>query len=60
MKTTSQRQQLHEDLTERLEESEQRTEADTQKRLSDIKNEKNKAQEIIKQSNRKIWGDMKT
>ena len=43
-----------------MEESEQRTEADTQKRLSDIKNEKNKAQEIIKQSNRKIWGDMKT
>ena len=36
-----------------MEESEQRTEADTRKRLSDIKNEKNKAQEIIKQ-----WKDL--
>ena len=47
-KTKSERQQLLEDLTGRFEESERRTESDTQKRQSDIENEKKKAQEIRK------------
>ena len=56
----SKRQQPLEDLTERFEESERRTEADAHKRQSDIENEKKKAQEVRKKSNAKIWRDMKT
>ena len=59
-KTRSQRQQHLEDLTEGFEESERRAEADTQKRQSDIKNEKKKTQEIRKKGNGKIWRDIKT
>ena len=58
-KTKSQGQQLLEALTERFEESKRRAEADTQKRQSDLENGKNKAQEIRKKSNGKIWRDMK-
>ena len=47
VKKLSENEQL-EEFTERLEESESRTGADTQKRQSDIKNEKKKAQEIRK------------
>ena len=50
----SKNEQLLEDLIERFEESERRTEADTQKRQSDIKNQKKKAQEMRK----KQWEDL--
>ena len=43
-------QQLCEGLTERFEESERRTKTDTQKRQSDIENEKKKAREIRKKA----------
>ena len=53
----SENEQLLEDLTERFEESERRTEADTQKKKkqSDIENERKKAQEIRK---KKQWKDL--
>ena len=44
----SENEQLLEDLIERFEESERRTEADTEKGQSDIENAKKKAQEIRK------------
>ena len=50
----SEDEQLPEDLTERFEESERRTEANTQKRLFHIENEKKKAQEM----RRKEWKDL--
>ena len=46
----SENEQLLEDLTERFEKSERRTEADTQKRQFDFKNEQKKAQEIRKKA----------
>ena len=53
----SENEQLHEDIIGRFEKSERRTEADTQKRLFDIKNKKKKAQKKRKKSNGKIWRD---
>ena len=54
----SENEQLLEDLTERFEESECRTEVDTQKRQSGIDNKKN-AQEMRKKP-LKIWREKKT
>ena len=48
-------EQLLENLTERFEESEHRTEADAPKRQSNFENEKKKAQEIRK---KKQWKDL--
>ena len=54
-RTRSQRQQFPEDLTERFEESERRTEADTQKRQPDIENVKKESSRIKK---KKQWKDL--
>ena len=55
----SENEQLLEDLIERFEEAEHRTEVDTQKRQPDIENKQKISQEIRKKSSGKIWRDMK-
>ena len=54
VKKLSENEQLLEYLIKRFEESERRMEADTQKRQSDIKNEKQKVQKMRKKINGKF------
>ena len=53
----SENEQLLENLTERFEESEHRTEVDAPKRQSNIENEKKKAQEIRKKKAMEGFGE---